>query len=180
MYILSISVNSSEKYFNTQCYSNPIRVAKMPSSSSLTNSTNNNNNEPSSNNQNNNNKNYVLRYKAIDNTISLNLEEANKIRASIYNCMENYNISVTNLELTSNHNLSSTSSRRRRQSQTATNNNNNITIITLTFYSSNSNPTFVNNLSKLNISDMLIFVSATINGVTYGDEKSVNTCVISS
>jgi len=114
MYILSISVNSSEKYFNTQCYSNPIRVAKMPSSSSLTNSTNN------------------------------------------------------------------TSSRRRRQSQTATNNNNNITIITLTFYSSNSNPTFVNNLSKLNISDMLIFVSATINGVTYGDEKSVKTCVISS
>ena len=66
MYILSISVNSIEKYFNTQCYSNPIRVAKMHSSSSLTNSTNNNNNEPSSSNQNNNNKNYVLRFEAID------------------------------------------------------------------------------------------------------------------
>lgn len=168
MYILSISVSSSEKYFNTQCYSNPIRVAKMPSSSSLTNSTNNNNNEPSSSNQ--NNKNYVLRFKAID-TISFTLDEANKIRASIYNCMENYNISATNLELTSNHDFSSTSSSSRRRRQT---NNNNITIITLTFYSSNSNPTFINNLSKLNISDMLIFVSATINGVTYGDEKSVN------
>jgi hypothetical protein len=173
MYILSISVSSSEKYFNTQCYSNPIRVAKMPSSSSLTNSTNNNNNEPSSSNQ--NNKNYVLRFKAID-TISFTLDEANKIRASIYNCMENYNISATNLELTSNHDFSSTSSssssssRRRRRRQS----NNNITIITLTFYSSNSNPTFINNLSKLNISDILIFVSATINGVTYGDEKSVN------
>ena len=156
MYILLISVNSSEKYFNTKCYSNPIRVTKIASLSAANSTT-------ISHILNQTKQKYVLRFKATD-SILFTLEEANKIKASIYNCMENFNIGALNLELTSNQNLAS--NRRRRESQTQ--------IITLIFYSSDSNSMLINNLPKLNISDFLIFVSATINGVNYGGDISGN------
>lgn len=151
MYILSISVKSSQvNLFNTQCYSNPIRVVKMPNSTII----------PTTNN------NYVLKFKSTDSSISFTSGDANKIKASIYNYMETFNISVFNLELTSNNGIVSSSGSRLLRAQAD--------IITLTFNSYNSNPTFINSLSKLNISDTLVFVSATINGVTYGDDTSVN------
>jgi hypothetical protein len=159
MYLLLISINSSEKYFNTQCYSNPIRVAKM-APSSLKNSTTN---SSFMTNLNQTKQNYVLRFK-ITESIVFTLEEANKIKASIYNCMENYNISVLNLELTSSQSF--VSNRRRRESQGQ--------IVSLIFYSSDSNTMLINNLFKLNISDWLIFVSATINGLNYGSYTSEN------
>ena len=151
MYILSISVKSSQvNLFNTQCYSNPIRIVKMPNSTII----------PTTNN------NYVLKFKATDSSISFTSEDANKIKASIYNYMETFNISVFNLEFTSTNGILSSSGSRLLRAQAD--------IITLTFNSYNSNPTFINSLSKLNISDTLVFVSATINGVTYGDDTSVN------
>jgi len=87
--------------------------------------------------------------------------------------METFNISVFDLELTSTNGIvsssssSSSSSRLLLRSQAD--------IITLTFNSYNSNPTFISSLSKLNISETLVFVSATINGVSYdGSDASVN------
>jgi len=164
MYILSISVKSSQvNLFNTQCFSNPIRVAKMPNSSiNSLNSTI----IPTTNND------YVLKFKATDSSISFTSEDTNKIKASIYNYMETFNISVFDLELTSTNGIvssssSSSSSRLLLRSQAD--------IITLTFNSYNSNPSFISSLSKLNISETLVFVSATINGVSYdGSDASVN------
>lgn len=162
MYLLSISVKSSQvNLFNTQCYSNPIRVVKMPNSSiNSLNSTI----IPTTNN------NYVLKFKATDSSISFTSEDTNKIKASIYNYMETFNISVFNLEFTSTNGILSSSGSRLLRAQAD--------IITLTFNSYNSNPTFINSLSKLNISDTLVFVSATINGVTYGDDTSVNIYIL--
>jgi len=118
------------------------------------------------------NNDYVLKFKATDSSISFTSEDTNKIKASIYNYMETFNISVFDLELTSTNGIvssssSSSSSRLLLRSQAD--------IITLTFNSYNSNPSFISSLSKLNISETLVFVSATINGVSYdGSDASVN------
>lgn len=146
MYILSIRVNSNEKNFNSQCHSNPIIVVdKNISSSNQTEE-----------------QNYVLKFKKNDSHI-FTIDEGNIIKASIYNCMVYYNISVSNLELLQSNN-NNNSSRRLSLVQTQPE------IIILKFYSNDSNPMFINNLLSLNISDLLVFVSATINGVTYGND----------
>lgn len=147
MYILSISVNSNEKDFNSKCYSNPIRVAKKKTL---------NTNTPTANQTEQNY--YELKFKTFN---VFNTDEANIIVASIYNCMENFNISVSNLKLT----INTTAGIRLRRSSNQTEK-----IVLLTFNSFDTNPVFISNLSSLNISDTLVFVSATINGVTYGEE----------
>jgi len=145
MYILSVSVLSSKKDFSSQCYSYPIRVVKTVKYTS---------NQP----------NYMLTFKATNPNL-FTLDEGYKLRASIYNCMENFNISVLNLELTGTHGFDS---RRRRQAPSS----NSPGTVVFKFYSSDTNPKLIINLASLNISDMLLFESAIINGVSYGDDTS--------
>lgn len=146
MYILSIRVISNEKNFNSQCHSNPIIVVEE--NISISNQTEE--------------QNYELKFKKNDSHI-LTIDEGNIIKASIFNCMVYYNISVSNLELLQSNN--NNSSRRLSLVETQPE------IIILKFYSNDSNPIFINNLLSLNISDLLVFVSAKINGVTYGNDS---------
>jgi len=90
MYMLSISIYSKGREFNSQCYSNPITVSKSSNSSaSATNK-------------------YQFTFSTSNLSAVSGSDDQNKMKASIYNYMNDLNISVSSLQLTAS------SARRRR------------------------------------------------------------------
>ena len=104
----------------------------------------------SQNNTNNNlEANYKLKFKGDYN--SLTQSDRNEIMANIYNYISDYNISISNIKIYSGS-------------------------VYVAFYSTDSNNALLSSLlnSGLNISNLIIFDSANINGITYGGSSSSN------
>jgi hypothetical protein len=142
MYMLSISICSKGREFNSQCYSNPITVSKASQNSSASASN---------------------KYQLIFSTNNLSAvsgsDDQNKMKASIYNYMNDLNISVSSLQLTAS------SARRRRDTGIVSVSG----TIMIVFYSSSSGQTLSSVLSSMNINNYVVLSSATVNGVTvYG------------
>ena len=146
MYLLSASIYSSGNEFTSKCYSNLIKVERKLSNSTIQANT----------------PNYILKFRATNSSV-FSTDGENNIKAAIYNCMANYNISVWNLELI--HSQVSGSRRRRQTSDKA---------IVFKFYSTDSNSELLQLLlnKNLTISDYLILMSALVNGHSYCDGSS--------
>lgn len=140
MYLLSIQIYSERREFTSQCFSNTITVSKKLASSSSSS------------------PNYKFKFSKTNSSVTLGTNEKNQIKASIYNCMSNYNISVTGIQ------LSDSDSRRKRDSSSSS--------LVVMFFSTDSNSALSSALSSLNVSSYIVFSSATINGVTYGSSSS--------
>ena len=154
MYLLWISVFSNGKEFTALCKSNLVRVLnEAVDSSNVTHQPN-----------------YEFVFRVVNSSVFTTDEQKN-IEATIYNCLNDYNISASNLQLKIKPAISS----RRRRSDP----NSLITLATLivSLYSLDTSPAFISYLTQvlsLNISNGLIFVSATINNHTYGILVSEN------
>ena len=91
--------------------------------------------------------NYKLRFKGDYN--SLSTSDLNEIKANVYNYISDYNISVSNIKLYAGS-------------------------VYVAFYSSDTNSALISALlnSGLNISSLIVYDSASINGVVYSSSSS--------
>lgn len=142
MYMLSARINSAGNEFTSQCYSNVVTVSQ-----SLENSTSSSSS---------NTPNYKLKFKG--NYSSLSTSDKNQMKASVYNYISSFNLNVENIQITD------ADGRKRRDTSSGT--------VIVAFYSSGSSASLISLLPSMNISEYVIYSSATINGVTYGSTSS--------